>query len=80
MYKVKFDPFLQAIKQERSVMKQEFTATAGQTVFTVTDFALDDDYMIIINDAFQGVGHSRSGNVITLTNSSNDGDSVIIIN
>ena len=44
---------------------QTFIATAGQTVFTVTDFNLHDKYKVFINGTLTIGGHSRSGNVVT---------------
>lgn len=46
---------------------QVFTATASQTVFTVTDFNLNDNYLVFINGAFTPSGHSRSNNVVTFS-------------
>ena len=46
---------------------QVFTATAGQTVFTVTDFNLHDNYLVFINGTFTPTGHSRSANVVTFS-------------
>lgn len=44
---------------------ENFTTTAGQTVFTVTDITLGAMYKVFVDGAYQSWGHTRVGNVVT---------------
>jgi hypothetical protein len=44
---------------------QDFTTTAGQTVFTVTDITLGAMYKVFVDGIYQSWGHTRVGNVVT---------------
>ncbi len=63
-----------------SIEKQTFIATASQTVFTVTEFSLTDDYMVFVGGILTSAGHSRVGDVVTFTTGHPDGTEVIIAN
>jgi len=44
---------------------QDFTTTAGQTIFTVTDITLGAMYKVFVDGIYQSWGHTRVGNVVT---------------
>ena len=63
-----------------SIEKQVFEATASQTVFTVTEFYLTDDYMVFVNGVLTNKGHSRVGNIVTFISGQPEGTEIIIAN
>lgn len=82
MKKVVYDPILGNIKMERSMMRQVFSATGGQTQFTVTEYTVNaDDITVIYNGAvMEDNQFSVAGQVITINPAAVDGDEIIILN
>lgn len=67
-------------KLEKGSLKQEFEATADQTIFTVTNFTLTDGYMVFIDGAIMNEAFSvRNGQAITLP-AQPEGTIIIIAN
>ena len=65
---------------EYSTVRQKFEATADQTEFTVTEFALTDGYQLFIAGTLQDpVYSSRSGQVITMP-AQPEGEIILIVN
>ena len=56
---------------------QVFTATDGQTNFTVTNFTVNN-YIVFVNGKFQSFGHSATGNVVIFTQGMNEADEVMV--
>lgn len=60
--------------------KQVFTATEGQTVFTITDFTLSDVFLIMVNSEVQDPAmFSVAGNEITSPVALREGDKLTVI-
>ena len=60
-----------------SVKKQEFTATSGQTIFSVTTFTLTDNFIFVMDDVIQS-GVSRVGNALVYEIGAALGSKIII--
>jgi len=58
----------------------EAEATAGQTDFTVTQYAINEHYLLIIDDLPQTANSTRSGQTITFTPGCMEGSLVVIYN
>jgi|GEM_PF-3849985 len=67
--------FLTAIP---TLKKQSFTATAGQTIFQVTDFNLTDGYFVLVDDIFQITENSRSAQSVVFTAGMAEGSKVVV--
>lgn len=59
---------------------QTFTATSGQTVFTVTEFSLNDNYKVFVNGSLVTSGFTRVGDVVTFSSGHAAGTEVVIMN
>lgn len=63
-----------------AIHNEQFTAGSHQTIFTVTGFTLNDNYIVIDNGVVISTGHSRSGNSIIFDAEVTAGHTIVIIN
>jgi len=61
------------------IKKQKFISN-NQTDFIVTDFVLNDNYVIFLDGVLQSFGHSRNGNTIIFDYIIPVGTEVIVMN
>jgi len=63
-----------------SSLKQQKFVSSGQTDFIVTNFNLNDNYIVFVDGTLQSFGHTRNGNIVTFDYLIPEGTEVIIIN
>ena len=59
---------------------QTFAATDLQTAFEVTDFSLNDEYVVYVDGLLVSAGHSRTGDVVIFDVGLAEGTEVVILN
>jgi len=62
------------------LQSQTFEATASQTAFVVTEFSLNDEYIVYVEGVLVSAGHARAGDVVIFVTGLAEGTEVVIVN